>query len=317
MISAYSPVLKNYSSNSPEWYKHFHSVFYMSQLASQTLSSYIEKGIEDDKKDMICEQENDLIKSKIIVKSPDSGDLIVLNQRAFNSIHIEYVIDQLVEKIFKPNQSMLEVHLSSMGLEQGKTERKDVSVDRDLLLNSTTSKNWYELISGLLNVWEFIFLYGAVESAFKSILSKQGQVREEDLLGNIFDRFPNLSNNLELDRDDIEKIWVFYTELRNIYVHNHGFISDRIKANLGGKLDGFKKAIHNIHAESIMIVDLEDILKKDRIRDAKFYFMHDTELNIFRNSMIYLVENFEESCVEALTNKPGNDAKAAVENKHY
>lgn len=308
MIAAYSPVLKNHSPDSPEWYKHFHSVFYMSQLVSQILSSYVETGIEVDKKDMICELEDDLINSKIIRKSTDSDEIIVLKKDALKSKHVEDVIDQIVENVFKPNQSISEVYLAGMGLKSDQIEKKDISIDRDVLLNSTTSKNWYDLVGGLLNVWEFIFLYGAIESAFKSILSKQGQSREEDLLGSIFDRFSNLSDELGIDRGDIEKIWAFYTELRNIYVHNHGRISNRIRSNLGGKLDGFKNAVRNISSESIMIFDLDDILRKNNIEDEKFYFLRDVELNIFRNSMIYLIESLERVYVGALKNRPGEAA---------
>lgn len=303
MISAYSPILKKYSPDSPEWYRRFHSVFYMSQLTNQILFSYLESKIEDDKKDMIDDMEVDLVNSKIIRKDSKSGAMIVSKPDALKSKHIESVIDAIVDDIFENNEQMTDVYLSAMGLIHEGAIKKDISIDRNSLLNSTTSKNWYELISGLLTVWEFIFLYGAVESAFKDILSKHGKVREEDLLGSIFDRFANLPSNLGFERGDFEKIWIFYTELRNIYVHNHGRINNRIKSNLGGKLNGLKEAICNMHAETIMIADLEEILKDGRVQDEKFYFMRDTELNIFRNSMIHLVENIEMSHLEILKNE--------------
>jgi len=91
--------------------------------------------------------------------------------------------------------------------------------------------------------------------------------------------------------------------LRNIYVHNHGFINNRIKSNLGGKLEGLKNAIYNIHKETIMITDLEDILKKNLVENSKFYFMRDTELNIFRNTMVHFIESLEASHVDGLTKK--------------
>lgn len=303
MISAYSPVLKKSTSSSPDWYKHFHSVFYMSQLTNQVLLSYLESKIDDDKEDMIRVLGVELLDKKVIRKDSESGKVIVSKAEALKSIHIEDTIDQIVKNVFENREQMIEMCLLGMGLEQEDSTKKDIDIDRNTLLQSTTSKNWFDLIKGLLNVWEFIFLYGAIESAFKDILSKQGQVREEDLLGSVFDRFENLADNLGFEKSDIEKIWFFYTELRNIYVHNHGLINNRIKSNLGGKLEGLKSAIYSIHEETILITDLEDILKKNLVKNSKFYFMRDTELNIFRNTMIHFIESLEASHVDGLTSQ--------------
>lgn len=297
MISAYSPVLKKSTSSSPDWYKNFHSVFYMSQLTNQVLLSYLESKIEDDKEDMIRTSRDELLDKKIIREVSESGIISVSKAEALKSIHIEHTIDQIIENIFENREQMIKILLSGMGLQQENSTKKDIDIDRDMLLKSTTSKNWFDLIKGLLNVWEFIFLYGAIESTFKNILSKQGKVREEDLLGSVFDQFENLADNLGFEKSDIEKIWFFYTELRNIYVHNHGLINNRIKSNLGGKLEDLKIAIYSIHKEKILITDLEDILKKDLIENSKFYFMRDIELNIFRNTMIHFIESLEVSHV--------------------
>ncbi len=297
MISAYSPVLKKSTSNSPDWYKHFHSVFYISQLTNQVLLSYLESKIEDDKEDMIRVLGDELLDKKIIRKDSDSGMVIISKPETLKSMHIEDTIDQIVENVFENNEKMIEMYLLCMGLQLEDNTKKDIDIDRNTLLKSTTSKNWFDLIKGLLNVWEFIFLYGAIESAFKDILSKQGQVREESLLGNVFEKFENLANNIGYEKSDIEKIWFFYTELRNIYVHNHGFINNRIKSNLGGKLEGLKSAIYSIHKETILITDLEDILNKNLVENSKFYFMRDVELNIFRNTMIHFIESLEASHV--------------------
>jgi len=303
MISAYTPILKKSTSKSPDWYKHFHSVFYMSQLTNQILLSYLESKIEDEKEDMIEVLGGELLAKKIIRKDSETGEIIVSKAETLKSIHIEDTIDQIVKNVFENREQMMEVCLFSMGLEKEDGSKKDIDIDRDMLLKSTTSKNWFDLIKGLLNVWEFIFLYGAIESAFKEILSKQGQVREEDLLGSVFEKFDDLPDNLGFEKSEIEKIWFFYTELRNIYVHNHGFINNRIKSNLGGKLDDLKNAIYSIHKETILIADLEDILKKNLVKNSKFYFMRDTELNIFRNSMIHFIESLEVSHVDGLTNQ--------------
>lgn len=292
MISAYCPVLRACGENSPQWYRQFHSTFYMSQLVSQVLSAYVDNGIENDKKDVIECLKDELVSSKVIRVAADGG-VSILKENELKSRHVEDVIDQAVERVLKPNQRELGAYLMGMSLERGGGHEKLISVDRNLLLESTTSKTWYELVSRLLNVWEFIFLYGAFESAFKNILMKQGQTREEGLVGSIVEMFPDVLQRSGIRKTDYEKIWDFYTELRNIYVHNHGCINSRIKSNLGGKLNDFKKSIINIHRESVLVTDLDEILKKDKVRDEKFYFLGDSELNIFRNVMVKFIECLE------------------------
>lgn len=295
MISAYTPILRRPSANSAPWYNRFHSVFYLSQLTSQLFTSYLESGIENDKKEMIAELERELIQAKIVRKNVETGGVQILKEEKLKSLHIEDTINRIIEGVFLCNQDETEMYLTAMGLTARDRQKKEINIDQNQLLNATTSKNWYELISGLLNVWEFIFLYGAVESAFKEILKKEGQTREEDLLTEVLDQFEEFSGDADVDINNIQKIWLFFTEMRNIYVHNHGRINGRIKSNLGGKLDDFKKAIANMHAGSIMITDLEEILKNSRVTNEKFYFLRTPELNIFRNSMVHLLECLDES----------------------
>lgn len=242
--------------------------------------------------------DSNLLQRKIIKTDSEIGVLVISKPEILKSIHIENTIDQIIKNVFEGSEQRIDVLLTCMGLSREDSNRRDVNIDRDILLESTTSKNWYDLIKSLLNVWEFIFLYGAIETTFKRILLKEGSVREEDLLGEIFDKFDGLSDHLDFKKVDIECIWFFYTELRNVYVHNHGFITENIKSRLGGKLNNFKNAIYTMHKETILITDLEEVLKKNLVKKSKFYFMHDVELNIFRNIMVFFIECLEETYVK-------------------
>lgn len=296
MISAYSPVLKNYSELSPEWYKKFHSIFYMSQLTNQLLLSYLERKIDDDKNDMVDCMLPELIDSKVVRNDPSTNSIIISKPDELKSLHIRDTIDLIVENVFKNNHDHIRACLAGMQLEVTGYESKDVNINPDSLLDLTASKNWFELLKGLLNVWEFIFLYGAVESALKEILSLEGQVREEELVTKAIDEIDG-----GLHKENFDRIWRFYTELRNIYVHNHGLINSRIKSNLGGKLEKLKHAVFDLYDEQIMLIDLEDVLKKSKVENGKFYFMQDLELNVFRNSVIDLMEALDKLHVENFT----------------
>ncbi|MGR5062045.1 hypothetical protein [Photobacterium sp. DNB22_13_2] len=301
MISAYNPILRKVTSESPDWYRHFNSVFYMSQLTNQILLSYMETTIESDKSLMLSELDNELKAKKIIYEDSKSGSIIIPKEAELKSIHIEDVIEQIIENVFSNRGDFLQHCAHGMGLHITGNVQKEVEIDRQLLLDATTSRNWYELLKGLLNVWEFIFLYGAVESALKDVLGKSGQVREENLVNEIYQKYEALSDVVGFEQDDIEKVWIFYTELRNIYVHNHGHINGRIKSNIGGKLEDMKKAIYSMHKEEIMIIDLEAIMKKHLVKNSKFYFMRDTELNVFRNTVIHFIESVENVFIDAKT----------------
>lgn len=215
MISSYNPILKKSNSESPEWYKNFHTVLYLSQLTNQILLSYLDTQIENDKEYMI--RDSSLFQRKIIKTDSETGMLVISKPEILKSIHIEDTIDQIIKNVFEGSEQRIDVLLNCMGLILEDGNRRDIAIDRDILLESTTSKNWYDLIKSLLNVWEFIFLYGAIESTFKSILIKEGSVREENLLGAVFDKFDGLSNHFNFKKVDIERVWFFYTELRNIY----------------------------------------------------------------------------------------------------
>lgn len=118
MISAYCPVLRACGENSPQWYRQFHSTFYMSQLVSQVLSAYVDNGIENEKEDVIKCLKGELVSSKVI-RVVENGKISILKENELRSRHVEDVIDQVVERVLKPNQRELDVYLLGMGLERG------------------------------------------------------------------------------------------------------------------------------------------------------------------------------------------------------
>ncbi|MFY3307101.1 hypothetical protein [Achromobacter ruhlandii] len=90
----------------------------MSQLVSQVLSAYVDNGIENEKEDVIKCLKGELVSSKVI-RVVENGKISILKENELRSRHVEDVIDQVVERVLKPNQRELDVYLLGMGLERG------------------------------------------------------------------------------------------------------------------------------------------------------------------------------------------------------
>ncbi|CDQ09848.1 conserved protein of unknown function [Acidithiobacillus ferrivorans] len=294
MLSAYSPTLKRPTKLSADWYRSFHTIFYLSQVTNLTLLTYIDSFIHQDEVAIIDNFKDDLIDKKIIRINDENQSYSIVKRSEFNSIHIEDTLRLVIEKVIQNNGHLNEMLLFGMGLELDGNKEKEVEVDLNSLLNATSSKNWYDALRGLLNVWEFLFLYGNIESTLKSILKKEGVANEEKLIPSIFEHFDDLEESMGVPKSSVFDLWSLYTELRNIYAHGHGLITKLAKSNLGGKLDMARKSIPSFYDNGgIVITDINGIFNKSNIQKDKFYFLKDDELNIFRNLIINIAESMD------------------------
>lgn len=296
MFQTYAPTLQKPSKESSSWYKNFHNIFYLSQLSNLTILTYVDSLIERDKGDMVKEFEDELLKKEIIRINKENNAYSITKESEFKSIHISDTINGIIKEVILGNDERIQVLFRAMGLEVA--DYKDIEIDLDELINKTTAKNWYEVIRGFLNTWEFLFLYSTVESTFKEILDKTGVVREEELINIIFEEFPTLEGEIGAERKYISDLWSFYTEFRNIYSHSHGLISNLSKSNIGGKLDKAKQALDRIYPDSVSLIDTGQIFKNHLIVVGKFHFMKDNELNIFRNLITSLMESLDAVSIE-------------------
>lgn len=296
MLSAYTPTLKKPSEKSADWYKNFHNIFYLSQLTNLTLLSYMDSLIDRDKPEMMNELKDSLIKKKIMNYDEKNNTYSFAKESEFNSIHVEDGLHDIVENVILNNDDKKRMLLRVMGIRLEGNENKEIDINLKELLDTTSSKNWYELLRELLNVWEFLFLYGIVESTFKNILNKTGSLKEEDLIPSIFKHFNGLETHIGISKSNLINLWNLYTELRNIYAHGHGFITNTAKCNLGGKLDKARKSLYEV-CGIITLTNIDGIFNKNLIKKDKFYFLKDDELNIFRNLIIRVMESIDSEIV--------------------
>lgn len=167
MISFYNPTLRKPSNKSSDWYKNFHNYYYLSQITNLALTSYVETQIHFTKNQMIEELKDELLKKKIIYKEKETGDIKISKKDALKSVHVEETLNEIIDKVIIDRQNLIRVCLLGMHLNPSARDDKELEINIDHLLKTTSSKNWYETLLGLLNSWEFLFLYGVVESTLK------------------------------------------------------------------------------------------------------------------------------------------------------
>jgi len=296
MITGYLPLLKAPDDKSSDWYKEFHNLYYLSQLTNMLLLSYVDSFYELYSKEAILNEKHDYLVLNEIVTIGQDDTMVIVDEDEVKSIEVEDFLEDIIENKFRAHAEMMSVHFAMIGLELEGSLDKKTEVNIKDLLKSTNAKNWYGVVKGFLNIWEFLFLYSIIETTVKKHLNLTGQVHEENLLKLIFEKYPTLMAKVEeeisVDSHAITDLWVLYTGFRNIYSHSHGIITKYAKSSLAGKLQNFKdsfnvKGIHNV------LVEADKLFQNDMLVKDKFYLLQDIELNIFRNFIIALVENLE------------------------
>ena len=306
MLTTYLPVLRAPTAMSLDWYKEFHNIYYLSQITNMVLLSYMDTFIELNSKAVIFDEKMDYLVKKGIVSATDEDGknvITILNEDAFRSIDIEDVVAQIINDRLKNAVNDMVMRLAAIGLEFNEVPHKEIAIDINKLRKSTDATNWYGIIKGFLNVWEYLFLYGIVETTMKKLLNKSGIVREEDLMNDIMDKYNPLEslleNNLSLCKDMVISLWTLYTDFRNIYSHSHGIMTQYAKSTICGKLDKVNNDLER-HDAVISLTAYANIFQKDSLTINKFYLIKDAELNVFRNLTISLMENLDQISQERL-----------------
>ena len=303
MITNYMPTLRKPFPDSTDWYKSFYNIFYLSQVTNLTLLSYMDSFIQIYSRQYILESKHEeLLKRKIISKNKNSEtndmyDFIIHDEEALKSLDLEDFIPQIIEeKIYNNFRQTNDISLC-MGLQIDKSLNKDISINLIDLLKTTNSKNWYSLIKGFMNIWEFLFLYSRVENTLKEILKIEGKTTTEKLLQNLYNKYPILEQRL-IDNGYLESkgnsnIWILYTEFRHLYSHTHGMITKNGKGRLCSKIHNLKNSLKEMDILSSAFINIDNIFKSNTLKIGKFYLLQDEELNIFRNFIIILMENLD------------------------
>ncbi len=171
----------------------------------------------------------------------------------------------------------------------------------------------------LLNLQEFLFLYSLFEYTIKSLVGIRKDTRQDTL----FTYFNNYLDKKEIKEDfytsiakkscgiiseqkEIEKIWKFFTVLRNLYSHASGKLTKKIKASICGN----KPYFDNFVKEKLMEWGGKDFNPFDfsLFKADKVYVMSDIQLNFFRNMLVYCMECIDEITKEEISHTDSHES---------
>jgi hypothetical protein len=301
MFSSYLPNLKKPSNNSSKHYKDFHNIFYLSQITNLTLISYMDSFIEFFSKEQILLAKKDELIKKRIISITNIGNeeiLVINNEDAFRAYDLEDFIPQIIEEKIKSRFSEMSHYLMCMGVKLDENMEKEIDIEIENLLKTTNTTNWYLLVKGFLNIWEFLFLYSTLEMTMTQIINQDGWINANVLLSELYkielDLEKTIENNGFLNSQGNLKLWSLYTELRNLYSHSHGMLTQSKKNDISGKLNDFKNSLKELDLINQSLMDMNNIFKNSNMKVGKFYLLKDEELNMFRNFVITLMESYDE-----------------------
>lgn len=307
MLNMQIPTIENYSDAHADWYRGFSTAFNLSQLSNNLLISYITTQAESnsDYFENTGEYHYGINSCR---NSDDRTDLL-------HSLDIINMLKLIVTDFAATHAKHKEI-LFFQGLSIEGYHDDDVRVDLNEILKSTTENSWNKLIRGLVNVFEFMFLFSVTEDHLKEVVELAST---PTIVSKALKTKPGLIKLLEeefkLPRDFMIKLWNFYLEIRNLYAHSFGYINEKDKSCITVKKAAFVDAYNNLPFEwRLMDNDLVDnFFDEDKLIVGKMYVMSVSEICIFRNFVrIFIPELSKWEKQEAVKANPKPDDSSAI-----
>lgn len=300
MLTAYMPTLRKPFNNSTDWYKNFYNIYYLSQVTNLTLLSYMESFIELHKNSIIDIKHNEFLKRKIVSenKNKDISDWIINDEKKFyeeiKSFDIEQGLNEIFEQQISKRFDDLNSFIMPFGTKLNDDLNKEISINFNEIKETTNAKNWYQVITGFLNIWEFLFLFSTTEHTLKTLLSYQ---RSDDLFLKLLESYPalNFKEKGFISNDGYKVLWQLYNEVRNLYSHTHGILVRKLKDKINSKTHELKVFFNDdMHIMDSSFLSEEKVFNNNNLIENKFYLLNDEELNLFRNFVIVTMESLDE-----------------------
>lgn len=307
MLNMQIPTIENYSEAHADWYRGFSTAFNLSQLSNNLLISYITTQAEQNSQYF----ENTLEYSYGINLCRNGDDRTDL-------LHSLDIVDmlKLIVTDFAATHAKHKKILFLQGLSIEGYHDDDVRVNLNEILKSTTENSWNKLIRGLVNIFEFMFLFSVTEDHLKDVVELTST---PTIVSKALKNKPGLIKLLEeefkLPRDFMIKLWNFYLEIRNLYAHSFGYISEKDKSCIIIKKAAFVDAYNNLPFEwRLMDNDLlETFFDEDKLVVGKMYVMSVSEICIFRNFVrIFIPELSKWEKQETVKASPKPDESSAI-----
>lgn len=236
-----------------------------------------------------------------------------------NSLLINKLLNEVKDKL--PNlyiemtqnirkwEKQLPLNFLAMGLkyEQGLRKNYEKSIaNSDVDEIKKCFNNNIELyIYYLTNKQQFLNLYTAFEDTMHSYLSNRynSKSRKKDLISTILENINSFldnfskTSNYSFTCEQLKKIWSYYTNLRNLYSHSGGYISqtflDKINGVKAEMTDFLEKDESMYLQKSLFLKENTDLFQFDFCRaenKGKLFTISEYNLRFFRNLIVNIWE---------------------------
>lgn len=275
------------TNNSPLCYKNFYHLFYLTTLTDKLFTSYITTGTEYIRR-------------------------ITHNYNLTEADDIHEFLKEIAQDIYTSYHRNEEL-LCCMGLAPSKDrDIKSNLPDINNVIQESFSQvgnahNYFDIIKNFLNTREFQMLYGFIESATNDLINEYFNKnkhldKNEFHEKNQYENFLFKAEILGLVKLDeyTKSAWEFYIQIRNLYAHQYGFITNKHIKKLFHYDKKKNRHIYNNFIERLNyefrfapnnIDIMNNVFQKENFHINKLYLLNDLETLIFRDIAIDIMES--------------------------
>lgn len=278
MLSMHIPTIEGYSEAHADWYLGYSTAFNLCQLSNGLLLGYLTSYIEEFSRPIIEQVDEYQRKARSCSSNSERDDILY-------SMDILDFLGQIAENFASTAQRHGDVLLYG-GLAIDGYHDKDVKLDLNAIKESTSADNWRQVIKGLINIFEFMYLFSITESYLKEVVKNENVT---SFVGKALRDNPSLitllDEDFKLPRSFLIRVWDLFVQVRNIYAHSFGYINQKDKKSVEKGRAAFVHEYENLAIEWHLfdLHAMDEFFDGDRMFSGKMYLLSDTEISVFRN----------------------------------
>ena len=121
-------------------------------------------------------------------------------------------------------------------------------------------------------------------------------IRDKKIVDNYIELISQSTNEILTKENEVKFVWEYYTEIRNVYMHAGGRLTERFKKNMDKLLQNYAHEISCIMNSKSMIMELVTFYYGDDEDDffnnpvGNIIICKSQKINFFRNFVIIIME---------------------------
>lgn len=231
----------------------------------------------------------------------------ILENQVFKELkyQLSNINTEIIQNL-KSKESLYDVNLTLIGLKHNKGKRyeyqRGLSNSDSVLLNKYFDGDYDSYIDFTTNYQQVIIIYSLFETTIKAYLKSKYNVNSQcqkdliqDLLANettLVTSYKQLTNSA-LSKEDISNLWLYYTNIRNLYSHSGGIIGSEF-INKMQKIESFIQQINDsIFSIESSVADLQgqELFQLSQFVEQDLFKINEYNLRFFRNFLVNIWES--------------------------